>query len=73
MTLSNPCELLSVCKSSANLYLLVATALSPPLFHHVSKIPNNYMNWCLENMSGSIVDIFKAEKERRLTNEKFMR
>ncbi len=32
---------------------------------HISKIPNSYINWCVENMTGSWQSIFKKEKKRR--------
>jgi superfamily II DNA or RNA helicase len=32
---------------------------------HVSKIPNSYLSWCLENLKGSFKDIFQKELDRR--------
>jgi len=37
---------------------------------HVSKLPNDYLNWCRENMKGSWQEMFKKELIRRELSRK---
>lgn len=33
---------------------------------HVSKVPNSYLDWCIENMTGKWQENFKKERDRRI-------